>query len=437
MNWIIFALGVCTASDAIEVLLINSLSSSSTFQATFNRESTGFSDVSSFTFFGMFLGGLTASLLNNRMGLRNLLLTSLSATFALSLLTNLASDILCYSFLRLLIGISIGSSIPPTFTLASLHSNVKDRGRDITSVAYFWMFGSIYISVAAYFMFEAFKDLDWRIFNVTCSLPSGFALFLVHQHVGEPKGTTRRGGVGVDQLKSMRNLYNKVEQRRRTVLLQLCWFSLSFSTFSLLSVITPLFSEVGIDSEYLVTVIFSSSALVGNIGSYVCVGYIPRRTLLCASAVCASLSAFLFAFSADKTNEETNASSNGWVIIFAACLFQICDTAAWNVADIVSTEQFVERRSKATGFGICSATGRLGAFAAQFINGALIDGRATELLVIDGVMLLICGICALGLDERCRFLVDGGDEEDEDDDDEAEEEYNDDNESKTLVGCIE
>lgn len=140
--------------------------------------------------------------------------------------------------------------------------------------------------------------------------------------------------------------------------------------------------------------------------------------------VCASLSAFLFAFFANETN-----SSKAWVIVFAACLFQISDTAAWNVVDIVSSEQFIERRSKATGFGICSATGRLGAFAAQFVNGGLIDGGVTKLLIIDGMVLLMCGIGAVGLDERCRFL----DEDEDEVDDEAEEH----SEHETLMDFIE
>lgn len=225
----------------------------------------------------MSAGGLTASLLNARIGLRNLLLASLSVTFVLSLLTNLASDIALYNYIRFIIGISIGSTIPPTFTLAALHSEAEERGRNNTLVAWFWMVGSIYISVAAYCMFE-FSDANWRIFNVTCSLPSGFATILIYNYVGEPKGT-KGGEIGLlDHVKSMRNLYNNVEQRRRTLLLQLCWFTLSFSTFSLLSVITPLFSEVGIESEYLSTVIFSLAALAGNVGSYLCIDNIERRS---------------------------------------------------------------------------------------------------------------------------------------------------------------
>ena len=138
MYLIILALGVCTASDAIEVLLINSLPSSLTFQATFNRTETEFSTTSSLTFLGMFFGGILAALLNSKIGLRKLLLASLLSTLTVSLLTNLATALPVYNALRLITGLSIGATIPPTFTLVSLHSPPEARGRNNTLVAWFW-----------------------------------------------------------------------------------------------------------------------------------------------------------------------------------------------------------------------------------------------------------------------------------------------------------
>ncbi|GMI04164.1 hypothetical protein TrVE_jg7031 [Triparma verrucosa] len=166
-----------------------------------------------------------------------------------------------------------------------------------------------------------------------------------------------------------------------------------------------------------------AAAFVGNVGSFLVIDHVERRSLLGVSVLCASLSAFLFAFSAKDNSSPTT-------IIAAACLFQISDTAAWNVVDTVSTEQFPKRQSKATGFGICSATGRLGAFAAQFVNGSLIggdggmNGGATELLIVDGLMLMLCAVGTWGLDERVRYLDDDNDEDEDANEPDKDEEAN-------------
>jgi len=253
------------------------------------------------------------------------------------------------------------------------------------------MVGSVYISCVAYYIFEyTTPEIHWHIFNVICSLPSAAAFLLVYFHVPQPANIDRGPA---NPLRTARSLYDSPAQRKRTVGLQLCWFCLSFTTFSLLSIITPLFSTIGISSNYLSTVIFSSAALVGNVGSYFAIDTMSRRRLLIASLLAAAVSTVLLAISGSAP-----------LIIACACLFQIASTSAWNVVDTVSSEQFPEKESKTTGFGLCSATGRLGAFAAQFANVVLIDRSVNGLLLADGLALVIAaGAVWWGLDEEVRY----------------------------------
>ncbi|GMH56569.1 hypothetical protein TrRE_jg12398 [Triparma retinervis] len=56
---------------------------------------------------------------------------------------------------------------------------------------------------------------------------------------------------------------------KRTIVLQVVFFCLSFSSFGLMSLITPLFEKIGIDSAYMSTVVFNSAGMLGNILSFV------------------------------------------------------------------------------------------------------------------------------------------------------------------------
>jgi hypothetical protein len=62
------------------------------------------------------------------------------------------------------------------------------------------------------------------------------------------------------------------------------------------------------------------------------------------------------------------------MIVLSACVFQCFTIFVWNAIDVLTSELF-PTSVRATGMGVCSATGRIGAMLAQFVNGWLISPR--------------------------------------------------------------
>jgi hypothetical protein len=72
------------------------------------------------------------------------------------------------------------------------------------------------------------------------------------------------------------------------------------------------------------------------------------------------------------------------MIVLSACAFQCFTISAWNAIDVLTSESF-PTWVRATGMGVCSATG---AMIAQFVNGWLIASPKLQLLVAAGMILL-------------------------------------------------
>ncbi|RQM20381.1 hypothetical protein B5M09_005782 [Aphanomyces astaci] len=84
------------------------------------------------------------------------------------------------------------------------------------------------------------------------------------------------------------------------------------------------------------------------------------------------------------------------VVVLLACVFNAITTAAWNAFGVVSTNAF-PLPVRVTAMSVVSSMGRLGAIAAQFVNGFLIGPppHLMTLLVVTASVLLI-GAAAVG-----------------------------------------
>ena len=63
-----------------------------------------------------------------------------------------------------------------------------------------------------------------------------------------------------------------------------------------------------------------------------------------------------------------------YTIVLFACTFQMFSIVSWNSIDILSGELF-PTRVRSAGMGICTASGRMGAMIAQFVNARLMNGN--------------------------------------------------------------
>ena len=83
------------------------------------------------------------------------------------------------ALMRVVAGVGVGGSIPSVFTLFTEYLPTKDRGFWINTVAWFWMFGSIYTAGLAWICFGLF-GVSWRLYAVFCAVPAATGALLTH-----------------------------------------------------------------------------------------------------------------------------------------------------------------------------------------------------------------------------------------------------------------
>jgi hypothetical protein len=84
-------------------------------------------------------------------------------------------------------------------------------------------------------------------------------------------------------------------------------------------------------------------------------------------------------------------------VVTCAALFNAMSVVGWNSLDCLSVEYF-PTLTRTTAMGLLSASGRLGAIAAQFVNGNL-EGNIPLLLVVTSGCMLVGGLSAWWLPE--------------------------------------
>jgi MFS family permease len=321
------------------------------------------------------------------------------------------------------------------------------------------MVGSIYVAMMAMIILQN-AGWTWRVFAMACAVPSAVGAFMVYtlvpesprflalqQKQEEALRITNKLAIQMDYngpLLSLQELHNQFpekvnnegvgftiessyvspgagtysfaairsmaklamadfwtstaklyipELKRTTWPLMMVWFSLSFGSYGLLTWINTLFVKVHLENVYFNALLFALSNLPGNIMSALLMDRIGRSALLILSITAASAS--LVSFAAFAAASSLHAGG----IVMSACSFQCFTTAAWNTIDCMTSELF-PTAVRSTGMGVCAASGRIGAFVAQFVNGALV-AKPVRLLLVASVTL------ALGAATPC--LLPGGD----------------------------
>ena len=168
-----------------------------------------------------------------------------------------------------------------------------------------------------------------------------------------------------------------------TLLYMLIWFSLSFGSYGLSTWITVLFEDIGLGNVYASAFIFALANLPGNVASLLYIDIVGRKRFLAVGMILAALSAIGFAVG----------TAVPALVVLCATLFNAFSVAGWNALDCMSVENFpTEVRTSA--MGVLAASGRIGAIAAQVVNGSLEKNIPLLLFVTSGCMML-GGVAAL------------------------------------------
>mmetsp|Transcript_28210 Transcript_28210/g.42117 ORF Transcript_28210/g.42117 Transcript_28210/m.42117 type:complete len:592 (-) Transcript_28210:1318-3093(-) len=192
----LLALCIANSSDATEILMLSYLLADSRFREDmFSEDSSssmeGAEYLASSIFVGMLIGGTVLGFLSDRIGRRPALLLGLLTNSVAGMCSSLpifAPSFVSLTMWRFVAGVGIGATVPPLFTLASEWSSKEVRGVFVTTVASFWMVGSIFVSSLAWCLFQLdpMHELPiWRVFAATCALPSLLGAWMVYNYVPE------------------------------------------------------------------------------------------------------------------------------------------------------------------------------------------------------------------------------------------------------------
>ena len=474
-HWLIFSLAMGNACDASEIICVSYLLADDAF-----RDAVGGEDslkwVTSAVFGGMLIGGLIGGALAHVFGRRSTLMGALTINAIGSILFSFSSHHNLMILWRFVAGLGIGASIPSIFAMATEWSPPHQRGFYVSTVASFWMVGSLYVSTIAFFLAK-----NWRIFSLACSFPCFMAFFTTYYFVPETASwyidQNRQknsdiilkvvNSVGSSMKKQVRNntqimrlsskntgtkhltnikpwtiqelqcamsdlptvetstyslnpegqslmqhsaatagavdaygskmdcwlvfckqmhqmhgeiiaLYkNKLEL---TLTLQSTWFVLSFTTYGLLTWINALFAkELNMESVYVNSFLFTSASLPGNIVTMLFLDKFASYQLLSVALLSSALYLVIIIVATPQ------------LLVFGACAFQACSVSGWNVLDLFTNECYPSHE-RTTGMGLCAASGRIGAFVAQWVNAKYLLTHPQFVLCLSSTMLLLCSL---------------------------------------------
>lgn len=199
----LLALCIANSSDATEILMLSYLLANPAFReemfatdSDLDQSSSmdGAEYLASSIFLGMLLGGALLGFLSDNIGRQPTLLIGLltnATSGMLSSLPFLTPTFKQLTMWRFIAGIGIGATVPPLFSLASEWSPKEIRGSVVTTVASFWMVGSLFVSGLAWCLFHGTDTQGsqsatvWRVFAALCALPSALGAGMVYMYVPE------------------------------------------------------------------------------------------------------------------------------------------------------------------------------------------------------------------------------------------------------------
>ena len=440
---VMLSLGVANSSDASEILCLSYILSDASFEEHILKDTPWRAGLlAGSVFLGMLFGGLFIGTLGDWVGRRPILMVGLVCNSLAGTLSAFCANVIQLSLLRCVAGLGIGATIPPLFTLVTELAPPSRRGFFVSVAASFWMVGSIYVALSALVVLAGLGT-SWRVFAVACALPSAAGAILVSTFVPESPRFLALQGRSEEGLRVVNKLAHQMEysgppltlseimlhfparsselhsvnpyasafsiawlssatheafhdvrrglsklyapQLRATTLpLQMIWFSLCFGSYGILTWINSLFVAVHLENIYFNSLLFAFSNLPGNVLSGVLMDRSGRSAMLIGSILSAAMSLVSFAVFAEGA-ENYSMYTTG--IVLSACCFQAFTIAAWNTIDCMTSELF-PTTVRTTGLGVCTASGRIGAMIAQFVNGALVSSPVRLLLVASFSLVL-------------------------------------------------
>ena len=167
------ALGLANAADSAEMMVISFI------MPELDQTETMKGILSGSMFAGMLVGGLVSGIVADRIGRKPCLLAFMVLNFVFGVAVAAFPHLWYWIFAcEILAGVGVGGTIPVMFTMAAEIPGPKYRGKLISGVCSFWMFGGLYTAGASWLIIGHYK-YHWKYAAFASQLPNFTAAILI------------------------------------------------------------------------------------------------------------------------------------------------------------------------------------------------------------------------------------------------------------------
>lgn len=437
---IILSLGLASAADAAELFSMGYVLGDADFRRDILHGDLAGSGalVAGILTLGLIVGGLGTAAVEHRFGRKTILTAGLAVSVVFGLACAATTTAAAFAACRLGGGVGIGAVLASQPALATELSPPRERGLIVSVANGCWTVGTILNAIWALVIF-GILGWSWRVYLVVSALPGVISLVLIMFLVpdsprynalyGDCEGAARcanrtalamgyRGApLGADEVattygrtccraygqsastslrrgwESIQTIYKK-DLRRPTIIIQVLWVSASIGA-ALAYWINTLFQNLHLSNVYASFVLLNCAAIPGNLASALLTDRVGRNAFFAASMLLSGLALFTVAavVSTGSDTDSTDLSSRTVPIVLATSFYYASLTAVYTVLYVMVSELF-PTAVRSTGIAVCATFGRIASFAAQFVNGALID-RPAALLSVGASVMFAGGILSM------------------------------------------
>jgi len=365
--------------------------------------------IASSTFIGMLIGALSSGFVADLLGRKISNLVYLLSTITFTFLLGFARSPEFFMIFRILAGFGYGGLMPSVNAYLSEFTTYRIRGRYLVLLEASWAIGSIAIGI---FSVLTRESLGWRWSFLSFFV--AYALVPVFLSLPEtPKYAYIKGGkkklervLGVEVKESVdvsRERYSvlsilKKKYLKRTVMIWISWFVVSFVYYALFTWAPKIFASQGISSAR--SLWFTFFMMVAQLPGYLSAAYfiekIGRKRSLTIYFIGMGISTLFWGY-----------VSSTFLLVTMALILSFFCLGVWGLV-YAYTPELYPTPFRGTGNGSAGVMARIAGIIAPYYTGYMLKVGASlpHIFLWLSVMSILAGIMvmALGIETKGKYI---------------------------------
>lgn len=396
----------------------------STLKAEFQLTTTQAGLLGSMSFAGMFFGAMISGMAADKFGRLKTLQISMLLWGVSGLLCAMATNVEMLFVFRFLLGIGLGAELPVATAMLPELLPKTHRGRYVAIMEGLLPVGLIIAGLITYFVLPL---VGWRWIFVIEAIPA-FWLLVIRRKLPESPRWLESKGYTQQAEETMVMMEREVEARygkplpdfvksgfneeqsnkapitelwsslywKRTLMLWIIWPFLLFGYYGLTTWLGSLLVEAGFTITTSITyiILITLGGIPGFLASSYLIEKVGRKPVASIAMIMTAVSAYLYGHAGNLTT-----------LIIWGFLLQFFIYAMWS-AVYAYTPELYPTRMRATGCGLSSAIGRVGALLGPFIVGiVLVNYGVGTVFTMGASTFLISAVAILLLGPETKGKV--------------------------------